>query len=308
MVQTQTPSSTRVSLQTLPEGRWIDIGGVRTRYYDAGIGEAIVLIYGGNFGSADSSASAFLWNKNLPVLARAARVIAFDKLGQGLTDNPKDDDYTIAAVVRHAADFVRAMKLPPVHIVGQSRGAYVAMRLTLENHDLVRSVTLVNSGTLSPGVGTNDVVLCNPPYPSGTRECARWVYENYCFSPESVTDDWIDDVMESLASPKYQESIRKMGKERLASKLFGPGQARDKRETLQWLSEGRLQRPIQIIWGFNDRTVVIDRGVELFQLIAAHESRAQFHVVNKAGHFPFREQAQSFNALVAQFVARNAAE
>ena len=58
------------------------------------------------------------------------------------------------AVVRHAAGFIRALGLPPVHIVGHSRGAYAAIRLTLENHDLVRSVTIVNTGTLSPGVGT----------------------------------------------------------------------------------------------------------------------------------------------------------
>ena len=51
------------------------------------------------------------------------------------------------------------MKLPPVHLVGHSRGGYCAARVTLEHHDLVRSLTLVNSGTLSPGVGTNEVVL-----------------------------------------------------------------------------------------------------------------------------------------------------
>ncbi len=37
----------------MPEGKWIDVGGLRTRYHEAGQGEPIVFIYGGNFGTAD---------------------------------------------------------------------------------------------------------------------------------------------------------------------------------------------------------------------------------------------------------------
>src|SRR5207237_8706492 len=97
---------------------------------------------------------------------------------------PKNDHSTMAPVVRHAAACSRAMKLPPVHVVGPSRGGYAATRLTLDNHDLVKSLTVVNSGTLMPGVGTNEVVLAKPPYPAGTREGVRWVYENYSFNPQ----------------------------------------------------------------------------------------------------------------------------
>jgi len=39
--------------QALPDGKWLDVDGVRTRYYDQGSGEAVVLIYGGNFGTSD---------------------------------------------------------------------------------------------------------------------------------------------------------------------------------------------------------------------------------------------------------------
>jgi pimeloyl-ACP methyl ester carboxylesterase len=291
----------------MPEGRWLDVEGIRTRYYDegksGGSGAPIVFVYGGNFGTGDSASSAYTWNLQLAPLAARHRVIAFDKLGQGFTDNPRNDEYTMQAVVRHAAAFLRAMKLPPVHIVGHSRGGYAAVRLTLEHHDLARSVTVVNSGTLSPGVGTNEVVLSRPPHPRGSRECVRWVYQRYSFSPGVVTGDWVDAVMETLALPKYRESVRKMEEEKLSTRLFLPQLAREKRETLQWLADGRLQRPAQVVWGFDDRTAVIDRGIELFQLIARHEPRAQFHVINQSGHFPFREHPERFNALLSRFVS-----
>ena len=287
----------------MPEGRWIDVEGTRTRYYEAGAGEPIVFVYGGNFGTSESASSAYTWNLNLTPLAGRFRAIAFDKLGQGETDNPRDDDYTMQAVVNHAAGFIRALGRGPVHIVGHSRCAYAAMRLTLEHHDLVRSVTLVNTGTLSPGVGTNEVVLSRPPFPRGSRECVRWVYERYSYSPSVVTEGWVDAVMHTLALPKYRESVKKIEEERLGMKLFLPQLARDKGETLQWLAEGRLQRPIQIIWGFNDQTAVLERGMELYQMVARHERRAQLHVFNQAGHFPFREHPARFNALLARFVA-----
>jgi len=288
----------------MPEGRWIDVEGLRTRYYEAGSGEPIVMVYGGNFGTSDSASSAYTWNLNMRPLSERFRVIVPDKVGQGYTDNPQNDDYTMRAVVRHLAAFLRAMELPPVHLVGHSRGGYACARLTLEQHDLVRSVTLVNSGTLSPGVGTNEVVLSRPPYPKYTPECVRWVYQSYSFDPRVVTDEWVKAVLEILALPKYQESVRKVEQEKLGVKLFLPELAREKRETLQWLNDGRLQRPSQVVWGFDDRTATLERGIELFRMIAQHERRAQFHVINQSGHFPFREHPARFNALLARFVAQ----
>jgi pimeloyl-ACP methyl ester carboxylesterase len=288
----------------MPEGKWIDVGGLRTRYHEAGRGEPIVFIYGGNFGTPDSASSAYTWNLNLAPLSARFRAIAFDKAGQGHTDNPKNDDYTMQAVVDHAGAFIEAMNLPPVHLVGHSRGGFAAMRLALQKQHLVRTLTIVNSGTLMPRVGTNEVVLGKPPFPSYTRECARWVYENYSFDRAIVTEAWIDAVMETLNLPKYRESVRKMMDERMNFTKFVPNLARDKRETLGWLREGRLQRPAQIVWGYNDRTATVDGGFDLFAMIAAHERRAQIHVINESGHFPFREHPARFNALLAGFAAR----
>ena len=287
----------------LPEPRTIEVDGISTRYYEAGSGEPMVLVYGGNFGTSDSGSSAYTWSQNWRALAQHHRVIIPDKLGQGHTDNPKNDDYTMRAVVQHLAGFLDAMNLPPVHIVGHSRGGYAAARLTLEHHDRVRSLSLVNSGTLSPGVGTNEVVLARSPFPKYTAECVRWVYQNYSFNADVVTDEWVNAVLEVLAQPKYRESVRKVEGEMLGIRLFLPELAREKRETLQWLAEGRLQRPTQIIWGFDDRTATLDRGLELFRILAQHERRTQLHVINQSGHFPFREHPQRFNALLSRFTA-----
>jgi 2-hydroxy-6-oxonona-2,4-dienedioate hydrolase len=283
----------------MPGPKWVDVNGARTCYYEAGSGEPVLFIYGGSAGVAESAECAGTWNLNLLPLAARFRAIAYDKLGQGYTDNPsRDEDYTIGAVVQHAAGFITGLGLPPVHVVGHSRGGYAATRLTLERPDLIQSLTIVNSSTLSPGVGTNEVVLAGCPYAPYSRESARWIYEHYCFSKASVTDEWVNMVTAIMQQDKYRESVRKMVGEFLGSKIFLPHLARQKRETLERIANGYLQRPTQIFWGQDDATALIERGLELFHMIAQHDSRAVFHAINRSGHFPFREQAQRFNALL----------
>jgi 2-hydroxy-6-oxonona-2,4-dienedioate hydrolase len=287
----------------LPPARLIDVDGVSTSYHRAGAGEPIVFIYGGNFGTADSAPSAHAWNLNFVPLAERFDVIAFDKLGQGYTGNPlRDEDYTMAAVVKHAAAFIAALNLPPVHLVGHSRGGFAVTRIALEYPQFVRSVTIVSSGTLSPRVSTNEIALSKVPHPSFTRESARWIYEGYCYAAKSVTDDWVERVYEVLSLPKYRESVRKMVDEQCGTRFFLPGLARQKRETLNWLREGRLQRPTQIIFGENDPTVIPEGAFEVFDMIAAHQRKTEVHMINQAGHFSYREHPERFNALLAGFV------
>lgn len=288
----------------LGDPRYVDVDGIRTCYHEAGSGpETILFVYGGNFGSADSAGSASTWKQNYVPLSDKHRVVAFDKLGQGYTDPPlRDEDYTMGAVVAHTIGLLEILKLPPVHIVGHSRGGFVAARVAMERPDLVRSLTIVTSSTLSPGVGLNEVTLARPPHPPFTREAARWVYERYCFKPETVTDEWIDSAMDVLAQPNYRKGVAKMVDGQLGARLFIPDLARYKRETLTWIDEGRLQRPTQIIWGLNDPTAVLERGVRLFDAIAIHERRVTFNVFNESGHFPFIEHTNRFNALLDRFV------
>lgn len=290
-------------LPALPPARIVDVDGVATSCHVAGAGEPIVFIYGGNFGTPDSAPSAHAWNLNFVPLAQRFQVIAFDKLGQGYTGNPlRDADYTMGAVADHAAATIAALRLPPVHLVGHSRGGFAATRIALEHPQLVRSLTIVNSGTLSPLVSTNEVVLSRCPHPPYSREGARWIYEGYCHDPATVTDDWIEIVHDVLNLPKYRESVRKMVEEGLGARAFVPQLARMKRETLTWIAEGRLQRPTQIVWGNDDRTAAVEGGLEVFRMIGAHQRRTGLHVFSHCGHFPYREHPERFNALLARFV------
>ena len=82
-----------------PEPLFIDVDGIRTRYYDEGTGSPILMIQGGDF---RSYATADDWSRNIGPLSSSNRVLAIDKLGKGHTDNPRSDaDYTLTASAAH---------------------------------------------------------------------------------------------------------------------------------------------------------------------------------------------------------------
>ncbi|NYE21538.1 alpha/beta fold hydrolase [Microbacterium immunditiarum] len=286
----------------LPGGSWIDVDGIRTWYAAAGTGAPVVFVYGGNFGGASAASGANSWAPAFHALKGTHRVIAYDKPGQGYSDAPlRLEDYTMAKVVDHLMHFLEVLDLGPVHLVGHSRGGYIATRTTLERQDLVRSLTIVNSGTLSPGVATNEVTLSNPPIgvsPAG----ARWLYQNYCYQRDWVTDEFIAQSWSIVESEQYQKGVRECREHDLLGGLFLPELAKDKRVTLQWLAEGRLQRPTQIVWGRDDRTAHLSRGLALFDTVRRSEKRTYLSVVDKCGHYPYREHPEWFAQIVTRFL------
>jgi len=288
--------------------RFVNVEGIRTRYFDKGTGEVLLLVHGSHFGTTDACDSAIDWELNFDQLAEWFRVIAIDKLGQGHTDNPKtDSDYTMAAVVAHTVDFIKTLGLKNVHIIGHSRGGYIVGRLTLERPELVRSCTIVDSGTLAPGPSKTEYIMAQAPEPRLSRESQRWVEQHYSFSDKHITDSWLDAAVEIAELPKYKEAVSKMEDQGLKRKHFFPHLTLQKEETLNWIMQGRLTTPTMLVWGYNDPTALLKRGQALFELIADNNPQSEMHIINQAGHFCYREQPETFNHVIKGFVDKHAA-
>jgi len=289
----------------MTDAKFIDVDGIRTRYFDSGSGEVLLLVHGGNMGTPDACESAIDWEFNFDVLAQRFRVIAMDKLGQGYTGNPKTDaDYTMAATVKHAAGLLQELGLKNVHVVGHSRGGYVVARLTLDNPELVRSCIIVDSGTLAPGPSKTEYIMANAPKPHLSRASQRWCIEHYSYRPKHISETWLDTCEDIAKSAKYQESVRKMEDEGLKRQQFFPHLAVHKEETLNWIIQGKLTQPTLLVWGYNDPTALLKRGHALFEIIADDNPRSEMHVINDAGHFCYREQLEVFNQIITGFVRR----
>ena len=285
----------------LSDPKYVDVDGIGTRYFEKGEGEPMVLVHGGHMGTFAADL-ADDWDLNFDALSEHYRVYALDKLGMGFTDNPKTDDgYTIQAQTDHVSRFMETLGIGPAHLCGHSRGGYLVTRLALQHPEQCRSCIIVDSGTLSPGAGRNEIVHADPPLPLRSRECHRWVFERYSYSPACVTEGWLDVAVEAAHTPKYEEAVRKMSDEGLLATKFLPDLQRDLEETHRWLLDRGLQRPTLMLWGYNDPTAPLSQGMALMEFLTAKERRTYLHIFNESGHFCYREHPEAFNAAVRAF-------
>ena len=287
----------------LPDAKFVDVEGVRTRYFERGSGEIVVLVHGGAFGSTSGACSADDWDLNFAGLARWFRVFAIDKLGQGYTDNPKtDDDYTMHATVQHAHATLRALGIEGAHLVGHSRGGYLVCRLTVEHPELVKSCTIVDSNTCAPGIGRNEFVFANMPKPALSAESQRWVVEKYSYGHDHISDAWIEAMVEIAKQPKYAEAVAKMSGDGFQATRFLPGILTQKEEMFRILGTRGIQRPVMQVWGSDDPTVSREQAMGLYRILAGKERRARWQIFNRSGHYSFREHPERFNQVIRTFI------
>ena len=282
------------------ETRYVDVNGIRTRYLEAGSGEPMLLVHGGNFGRY---CSANDWDRNIDSLAGSYHVFAIDKIACGFTDNPKSDgEYVIGTTVRHARDFLDVMGIDSAHVVGHSRGGYTACRLALEHPDAVRTLVIVDSATLM--VSSNPIYLqwdSEAALVEDVRERFRHIIAVNSFAGEHITEDYLDVMMEIEELPKSLEAVAKM--EAGLTKQFNDDLAARQKETHEWIREGGLKASTLVFWGFNDPSAKFDPvGLDTIQLILPSTPRSQVHILNEAGHFCFREQPGAFEAALTGFI------
>ncbi len=125
------------------ESRHIDVNGINTHYYEAGVGEALILLHGGGAG-ADSFGN---WRGCLARFAEHYHVYAVDMVGFGCTDkpDPRDYSYTQQARNEHIIAVIETLGLDSVNLIGNSMGGSTSMGVAIERPDLVNKLVLMGS-------------------------------------------------------------------------------------------------------------------------------------------------------------------
>jgi 2-hydroxy-6-oxo-6-(2'-carboxyphenyl)-hexa-2,4-dienoate hydrolase len=285
---------------------FVDVDGIPTRYYEDGTGEPLLLFSGGQFGSY-YSLDAF--SLNYPALARHFRVFGVDKLGMGHTGNPKRDaDYTFEAVLAHMVGFMEALGIRGAHVCGHSRGALLATRIVLDYPDLARTLILLDTATTSPpdprfpeGDFYRNIDRRRPPGPP-TAESVRMEPDEQAYDRSHITDDFVNRMVAIARLPKMPEAKERVT--RLADSQWMPSLVRARDEALARIDEAGVGKPTLMFWGVNDKSAPLPLGLNLYQRITAKTPRAEMHIVNQAGHYAFREQADALNRLLPAFCLR----
>lgn len=124
-----------------PGGRFVPVDDLHLHVVEDGnpAGVPVVLVHG-------FAGSTFCWRHQIASLAAAGfRVLAIDLPGFGLSSRPAGGVQGHRALAIALAGALKALRLPPAHLVAHSMGGFVASLLTISHPELVRSLTLIDA-------------------------------------------------------------------------------------------------------------------------------------------------------------------
>jgi pimeloyl-ACP methyl ester carboxylesterase len=268
--------------------------GIKTHFVHAGEGEPVVMIHGGGPGSGGEAG----WAKTIPVLSQHYHCFGIDLIGAGYTDKPLIE-YSFQTLVNHVAGFVDALGFSKLRIMGNSQGAYVAMKYALDNPGRITSVALISTGTLAKAMGLgDDGKAAALPRFDGSKESLRAFMSLIVNDQSKLTDELIDSRFAAASLPGHKEMMDSLDAYRkLMQQDPTHRQVYDVKDRLP-----RFGLPWCMIWGGADRTAPLDplgnRMHELFPNVP-------FHAVEGSGHQVQNDKPEECNRILTDFFEAN---
>jgi pimeloyl-ACP methyl ester carboxylesterase len=263
-------------------GATADANGIKTNYLEAGKGDPVVLIHG----SGPGVTSYANWRLVMPALAENFRVLAPDMVGFGFTERPANIEYSVQSWADQVVGLMDTLELPQAHLVGNSFGGAIALRIATQHPDRVGKLVLMGSmGVPFPiTVGLERVWGYEPSF-----ENMRKVLDVFAYSRELVNDE--------LAEVRYRGSIQPGFQESFAAMFPAPRQRWVEAMCTPEEDIRRLPHRTLIVHGREDQVIPVQTSLRLEELI----DNADLSVFSHCGHWSMIERTNDFNRSVSQF-------
>lgn len=273
--------------------------GVKTHYVVQGQGEPVLLVHGGGPGAAGSTS----WERLMEALAPHFRVYAIDLMGFGESDKPIVD-YSLQTFVEHVAGFIDALGLNGVRVMGNSQGAFVAIKYTVDNPGRVKSAAMISTGNVATACGleTQDQTKKRTDkftkYFDGSRESIRTFMGMIVNDPSKITDELIETRYRIASQEGHKHMMNSLMDWR--AKCAQDSTFLQQRLLRQQLTN--LNIPTAIIWGEDDKTAPLDPlGLAMRELLP----QMDFHIVKGAGHQVMNDKPAETNRIVLEHFQAN---
>jgi len=276
--------------------RYIEIESPQMRVHllEAGEGEAVVLIHGGD-------GEAALWAPLMAELTEDVHLYALDRPGCGLSD---PFDYRRTDLRRHAGDFVTStldgLGLESATLLACSMGGYFALATALDHPQRVRRLALVGMPLgMSSSAPLPLRVIAGVPGLSrrfmksrGTVKAQRAQYRQmFGMDPDTIPEPYLASRVAGVSIPATQDTWAVLLRRIAGLRGIRPG---------MYLGDelSDIDVPTLVIWGEHDMAS-LDEG----RRESARIARAQFVPMMGCGHHPFLEAPGETARLVREFVA-----
>ncbi|MFI9557538.1 alpha/beta fold hydrolase [Nonomuraea endophytica] len=254
---------------------------VEVRVSDTGSGTPVVLLHGGAPGSSGYAGCLEVWEPISGAVAAAGhRVIAWEGAGSG---GFRAQESAVLATLD-------GLGVTHFHVVGHGEAGLLALLIARSVPARVLSCSVIAGHEAAPtGDAPTNLRLAHPP--ADPRRAQAWHVERLSYSPHHLDDTFLD----ALAAKAAVDPPAHPHADLLAAKDALYAYARDH----------GYRVPIMLVWGSHDPLSEVERGLALLDLLASTKAPLSLHVVNRAGHFAFRERPREVLRLLLPFLARS---
>lgn len=266
--------------------RNVVVDGIRTHYIEAGAGEPLVLIHGGEFGAC----AEISWEFNIGPLADSYHVIAPDMLGYGRTEKIFSFENFWQKRVDHIAALLRHLGIDTAHFCGNSMGGTMIL------------AEAAQAGRLWP-VGSVISVCGGSP----VNEGARQVLHTYDLTLEGMRA--ITELL--VREPRLRGDAEYIRRRHELSLLPGAWEATAAPRFSAPNRPARLPRPTLRPEAIGVPTLVIGGTSDpvneptFARTLAESVPGGELVLIDGAGHCPQIDRPDVFNARVVEFLRRN---
>jgi pimeloyl-ACP methyl ester carboxylesterase len=273
---------------TRAERKTVIVDGLVTSYLEAGHGDPVVLLHGGEFGAG----AELGWEHNIDALAVHHRVLALDMLGFGDTAKVVDFNDGRGLRIRHIARFCDAVGVERAHFVGNSMGAVNLYTDTTSESPVLpvcSMVTICGGGEIQ----RNEHSAALYDY-DATLDGMRRIVTALFHDPAYPND-------EQYVKRRYDASIAPGAWEALAAARFRRPGLQPPAPPSSKRAYGRISVPTLVVEGGCDKLLPGGWAEDIAGQIASASSA----VIPDSGHCPQIEQPSAVNELLLTFLAEH---
>jgi len=265
----------------VPDLRHVQAGDLNIGYREAGSGPALFFVHGMGGGSGN-------WETQYDRFADRYRVIGWDAPGYGESTAFESDPPSVGDYVMAMADFLDALGIEKVHLVGHSYGGIMVAGFQRAFRDRVLSLTLAQPVI---GGGVADVKTRDEGIRERAEELERLGMDGFAKKhvPFSCSPDAAPEVIARgiaiTAAMNPAGYLRQFRSLRHAN-IF------------EWTMRPRV--PAMIVSGADDRTA----SRKMVEDIAVAMPGIRHRVIEGIGHMIYLEHPERFNVLLEDLLAR----
>jgi haloalkane dehalogenase len=277
------------------ESRFVSLGGHRLHYVDEGAGEPLLFVHG-------NPTWSFYWRNLIVGLRDTYRCVAVDHIGCGLSDKPRDYDYTLAQRIDDLCEVVKRLDLQGTTLVAHDWGGAIGLGTVERLPERFGRIVLFNTGAFPPPFVPWRIAACRTPLlgPLAVRGLNVFAQAALTMAVEKH-ERMTEDVRGGFLAP-YDSWASRVAIDQFVRDIpFSP-----RHPTWQVLErievglDSLAHLPIALIWGMRDwcfRPECLERFIQ-------HWPNAEVHRLEDCGHYVVEDAYERITPIIREFTAR----